>query len=119
MTTSFSLRRKQLSPINGVKDKDATVCAFTNATIRISASNVVENATLLVQEGRVIGVGSGLAVPKGAVVSDLDGKHIYPSLMESTYSTYGIKQPEKPKDRKPGPQYDAKKHLVLLLGMMR
>lgn len=108
LTTSFGLLAQTTFPINGVKDKDATVYAFTNATIHVSASNVVENATLLVQEGRVIGVGSGLAVPKGAVVSDLDGKHIYPSLIDA-YSTYGIKQPEKPKDRKPGPQYDAKK----------
>lgn len=108
LTTSFSLLAQTTFPKNGVQDKDATVYAFTNATIYVSASNVVENATLLVQEGRVIGVGAGLAVPKGAVVSDLEGKYIYPSLIDA-FSTYGVKQPEKPKDRKPGPQYDAKK----------
>jgi imidazolonepropionase-like amidohydrolase len=95
-------------PINGIQDKDAAVYAFTNATVHVSASNVVENATLLVQEGRVIGVGAGLGVPKGAIVSDLDGKHIYPSLIDP-FSTYGITQPEKKEKNTPGPVYNAEK----------
>jgi imidazolonepropionase-like amidohydrolase len=95
-------------PINGIQDKDEAVYAFTNATVHVSATNVVANATLLVQEGRVIGVGAGLSVPKGAIVADLDGKHIYPSLIDA-FSTYGITQPEKKKKNKPGPVYNAEK----------
>ncbi len=95
-------------PINGIQDKDAAVYAFTNATVHVSASNVLENATLIIQNGRVIGVGSNLAIPKGSVVNDLDGKHIYPSLIDA-FSTYGVEQPKKEKKEKPGPQYNAKK----------
>lgn len=95
-------------PLNGVQDKDATVYAFTNTTIHIDATTVLENATLLVKEGRIIGAGVGLAVPQGAIATNLSGKHIYPSLIDA-FSTYGIEQPKREKKDSPGPQYDADK----------
>ncbi|MGB0368498.1 MAG: amidohydrolase family protein, partial [Flavobacteriales bacterium] len=103
-----SLQAQTTFPINGVQDNDVAVYAFTNAIIHVDAKTVINDGTLLVQEGRVINVGAGLAVPKGAIKTDLAGKHIYPSLIDA-FSTYGVKQPEKSKDRKPGPQYDSKK----------
>ncbi len=103
------LQAQTTFPVNGVQDKDATVYAFTNATIHVDANTVIESGTLLVKEGRVISVGASLSVPTGAIERDLSGKHIYPSLIDA-FSTYGVKQPEKPKDRKPGPQYDSKKN---------
>ncbi|MCB9190229.1 MAG: amidohydrolase family protein [Flavobacteriales bacterium] len=109
ITATFSgLMAQTTFPINGVQDKDLTLYAFTNATIHVSATNVVKNATLLVQEGRIVGVGAELNIPKGAVVSDLKGKHIYPSLIDA-FSTYGVEQPKKEKKDNPGPQYDAEK----------
>jgi imidazolonepropionase-like amidohydrolase len=95
-------------PINGIQDKDAAVYAFTNATVHVDAKTVYENATLLVKEGRVIGVGAGISIPKGAIETNLDGKHIYPSLIDA-FSTYGVKQPKKEKKENPGPVYDSDK----------
>lgn len=95
-------------PVNGVQDKDAAVYAFTHATVHVDAKTIYEDATLLVKEGRVIGVGAGVSVPKGAIVTDLKGKHIYPSLIDA-FSTYGVAQPKKEKKENPGPQYDAEK----------
>jgi imidazolonepropionase-like amidohydrolase len=97
-------------PINGVKDSDKAVYAFTGATVHVSAGKKVENATLLVQEGKVVGIGTGLAVPKGAIVHDVKGRHIFPSLIDA-YSNYGMKQPDKEKKggRSGGPQYDPTK----------
>ncbi len=97
-------------PINGVKDEDKAIHAFTGATVHVSADRIVEEATLLVQEGKVVQVGAGIEIPKGAVVHDLKGRHIYPSLID-VHSTYGVKQPEQDKKggRGSGPQYEPKK----------
>lgn len=95
-------------PINGVQDNDATVYAFTNATVHVDAKTVYEKATLLVQQGRVIAVGAGVAIPKGAIATDLTGKHIYPSLIDA-FSIYGVEQPTPDKKQQLGPQYDAAK----------
>ncbi|MCF8256414.1 MAG: amidohydrolase family protein [Flavobacteriales bacterium] len=107
LNPSFS---QETFPINGVKDTDKAVHAFTGATVHVSAERKLENATLLVQEGKVVQVGQGIAVPKGAVAHDVKGRHIFPSLIDA-YSTYGVKQPEKEKKsgRGSGPQYEPAK----------
>jgi len=108
LASSFFAQAQSTFPRNGVQDKDDAVYAFTNATVHVDAQTVYENATLLIKGGRVIAAGSGVAVPKGAIETDLSGKHIYPSLIDA-FSTYGIEQPKKEKENKPGPQYDSKK----------
>jgi len=106
---TFSLAKSQTTfPINGIQDNDAAVYAFTNATVHVDAKTMYENATLLVQEGRIIGVGTGVSIPKGAIETDLNGKHIYPSLIDA-FSTYGVAQPKKEKKENPGPVYDSDK----------
>ena len=108
IASNFCVQAQSTFPRNGVQDKDLTVYAFTNATVHVDAKTVYENATLLVKEGRVIGVGTGVTVPKGAIETDLTGRHIYPSLIDA-FSTYGVEQPKKEKKESPGPQYDADK----------
>ena len=57
--------------------------AFTGATIWTSASQgILENATLLVAEGKIADVGSEVKVPKDAVVVDVTGMHITPGLID-------------------------------------
>lgn len=107
--SAFSKAQAQSTfPINGVEDKDAAVYAFTHTTVHVDAKTVLTDATLLVHKGRVIGVGAGVSIPKGAIETDLKGKHIYPSLIDA-FSTYGVEQPKKEKKENPGPQYDADK----------
>ncbi len=109
LTCSLSSIAQETFPINGVKDKDRAIHAFTGATVHVSADRTVENATLLVQEGKVMQVGTGITTPKGAVVHDVKGRHIYPSLIDA-HSSYGLKQPEREKGvRGGGPQYEPKK----------
>ncbi|MBN4072162.1 amidohydrolase family protein [Flavobacteriales bacterium AH-315-E23] len=94
-------------PVNGMHTKDHLVYAFTNATVYVDYKTIVDNATLLVQDGKVLSVGASTPVPKGAVVYDLKGKFIYPSLIDLS-SKYGMPKIEKPKRRKPGPQIEKK-----------
>ena len=81
-------------PRNGVYDERPEMYAFTNATIYVDARTVVENATLLVKNGIVVGVGKDIQIPNGTVVADLKGRRIYPGLidMESDYGMPEIKR---------------------------
>ncbi len=81
-------------PRNGVYDERPELYAFTNATIYIDARNVLENGTLLIKNGVIVGVGKDLQIPNGTVVTDLKGKRIYPALidMESDYGMPEVKR---------------------------
>ncbi|MDQ3100828.1 MAG: amidohydrolase family protein, partial [Bacteroidota bacterium] len=62
--------------------------AFTNATVHVDARTALPKATLVVKDGKVILVGEKVKIPEGAVVRDMKGSHIWPSLIEP-YSTLG------------------------------
>ncbi|MEZ4932168.1 MAG: hypothetical protein R2788_08635 [Saprospiraceae bacterium] len=70
--------------------------AFTNATIHKSWNEMLDNATLVIRNGKVESIGQGIAVPDGAVVLDLAGKSIYPSFID-IYADYGM--PEVKRER--------------------
>ncbi len=96
-------------PVNGVYDEREKVFALTNANIFTSHNQKLENATLLIKEGKVEAVGKSVSVPDNAVEIDLQGKYIYPSFIE-IFTDYGMPTPEKAEknwDRKP--QYISKK----------
>jgi imidazolonepropionase-like amidohydrolase len=78
-------------PQNGVYDERDGLYAFTNATIQKSWNEKIENATLLIRNGRIEAVGVGIVVPKGAVVFDLKGRFIYPSFIDP-FSNYGMSE---------------------------
>lgn len=76
-------------PVNGVADPRSGTYAFTNATIVKDAQTTLTNATLVVKEGKIVAVGTGVAVPKEAVVVDCKDKFIYPSFID-IYTDYGM-----------------------------
>ena len=75
---------------DGVKTKNNNYSAFTNARIFITPSNIIENGTLLIQNGKVVQVGTNVSIPKNSVVEDLEGKSIYPSFID-VFSGFGVK----------------------------
>ena len=80
---------------NGPDDYREGVHAFTNATIYKNYNTKLENATLLIRDGKVVEVGSNVAIPQGAIVHDLKGKFIYPSFID-IYSSYGLPDIKRP-----------------------
>ena len=76
-------------PYNGVYDQREGYYAFTGATVHVSPERVLENATLVIRNGKVESVSAGGAGPQGAVPVKLNGKHIYPSFIE-VYGSYGM-----------------------------
>ncbi|MEO6538307.1 MAG: amidohydrolase family protein, partial [Ferruginibacter sp.] len=63
--------------------------AFTNANIVKDAQTTLRNATLIIKEGKITAVGTGITIPANAVVIDCKGKFIYPSFID-IYSDYGM-----------------------------
>jgi imidazolonepropionase-like amidohydrolase len=59
----------------------AAPVAFTGGTVMTGAGTTIENATVVVDQGRIVAVGSGVAVPAGASVIDASGKVITPGLV--------------------------------------
>ncbi|WP_080056285.1 amidohydrolase family protein [Spirosoma aerolatum] len=98
-------------PQNGVYDERPGLYAFTSATIVVDPKTTLQNATLLIRNGRIEAVGTNVSVPAGTVVADLKGKRIYPALIDID-SDYGMPEVT----RGPGggrgagaPQYESNK----------
>ncbi|HEY8920341.1 MAG TPA: amidohydrolase, partial [Chitinophaga sp.] len=86
-------KAQETFPVNGVADPREGCYAFTHATIVKEAGSTLQDATLVIRDGRIISAGPGGAIPKDAVVVDCKGKYIYPSFVD-IYSDYGT-QPVK------------------------
>lgn len=89
---TFSAYAQETFPVNGSHDKRPELYAFTNATLVVDYQTIIANGTLIISKGKVEAAGTNLAIPSGAVVVDLKGKYIYPSMVD-IYSDYGIEKP--------------------------
>ena len=78
-------------PENGVADPRHGHYAFTHATIVKDATTTLNNATLIIKDGKIVSVGTNLQLPAGAVEVNCNGKYIYPSFID-IYADYGIPQ---------------------------
>jgi len=63
--------------------------ALTGATIHTVTSGVIENGTILLENGLITAIGADVDIPAGTRVVDATGKHIYPGLIDA-FSTVGI-----------------------------
>jgi imidazolonepropionase-like amidohydrolase len=86
---TFIAVSQETFPVNGVANKRTGVYAFTNATIVKDAQSSLQNATLVIREGRIAAIGTNVAIPADASVINCLGKFIYPSFIDM-YSDYGI-----------------------------
>lgn len=83
------LMAQETFPRNDVRDSRERAFAFTNATIVLNASETINNGVLLIRDGRIVDVGADVAVPDGFLTVDLNGKTIYPSLIDM-HTSYGM-----------------------------
>ena len=60
-----------------------------NATVMTAAGPTLQNASVLLRDGRIAGVGPNLAAPSDAVVIDGTGKFVTPGLID-THSHLGV-----------------------------
>ncbi|MCH1570770.1 MAG: hypothetical protein L7S64_05445, partial [Longimicrobiales bacterium] len=69
----------------------AQATAIQGATIHTVTNGVIENGTIIFNDGVITAIGANLEIPSGARVVDGSGKHIYPGLIDA-YSTVGISE---------------------------
>lgn len=84
-----TLLAQETYPVNGSYDERPRKFAFTNATIVTKAGQTVKNGTMLVNGQTIEAIGSGVKVPNGYTLINLEGKYIYPSLIDP-FSAYGL-----------------------------
>jgi len=75
----------------GIKKKQDVLRAFTGATVHLEPGKVIKNAILIMEDGRIREVGKSVEIPEGAVVQELNGRHIYPSFIE-LFSDFSMKK---------------------------
>lgn len=63
--------------------------ALVGGTIHTLAGDVVENGTILFEDGVITAIGTDVTLPAGTVTEDVTGRHIYPGLIDG-WSTMGI-----------------------------
>ncbi len=90
---------------DGVKANNNNYTAFTNAKIYVTPTEVIQKGTLLIQNGKVVNVGSSVSLPQNTVVVDLNGKSIYPSFID-VYSKFGVEQPKSSGGGRRSPQFE-------------
>jgi imidazolonepropionase-like amidohydrolase len=95
LSISVATRAQESFPINGIRDVRSGLYAFTNATIVQNANTKIEKGTLLIKQGKIIGVGTNLVLPADVIVIDCSGKFIYPSFIDA-YTNYGVGVPARP-----------------------
>ncbi len=63
--------------------------ALQGATIHTMTQGVIENGTIVFENGIITALGTEVEIPADAQIVDVAGKHIYPGLIDA-YSTVGI-----------------------------
>jgi len=84
----------QTNPNIGIKDEKHYTIAFTNAIIHVNSTTTINNGTLIIKDEKIVDCGEKISIPKEAKQIDCNGKHIYPSFIE-TWSDHGLGGHEK------------------------
>ena len=104
---TLALSAQDYFPKNdGVTVNNTNYTAITNAKIFITPTQVIESGSLLIKDGKIVGSGTSVFIPKNSVVIDIKGKSIYPSFID-LYSDFGVEKPKRSTSRSRTAQYDA------------
>jgi len=76
---AFFLAQSQANVLPATAQK--TPIAIKNATVHTGEGTVIENATIVIENGKITAIGKDVKIPAGAEVTDATGKHVYPGLM--------------------------------------
>ena len=89
LTPLLQLKAQETFPLNDIKDWRNGAYAFTNATIVQNSETRLENAAMLIRQGKIIAIGKHIEIPEAVTVFDLKGKIIYPSFID-IHTSYGL-----------------------------
>ncbi len=86
-TLSMAVASAQSNVLPAEKQKVPIV--ITNATVHTGNGEVLENASIVIVDGKITAVGKNVSVPAGAETVDAKGKHVYPGIILPV-STLGL-----------------------------
>jgi len=87
--TATPLIAESTIPPPGIREHTPRVHALTNARIVTAPGEIIERGTLVIRDGNIVAVGANARIPADALTWDLNGKTIYPGLID-LYSDYGM-----------------------------
>lgn len=70
-------------PRQTLQTQPATTYAVTGATVWVTAEKSIENAVVLIADGKITAVGQGLPIPAAAQQISLTGRTIYPGFIDA------------------------------------
>ncbi|MGF1671857.1 MAG: amidohydrolase family protein, partial [Balneolaceae bacterium] len=88
----------QTEQVTGLHENIPGIHAFTNATIYVTPSRVLNNATLVIRNGSIEAVGRNVTPPADARIWNLEGKTIYPGFIDP-HTSVGMNDPREELDR--------------------
>ncbi|MCC5880322.1 MAG: amidohydrolase family protein [Idiomarina sp.] len=88
-TVTVTASANQTTPVRGLHDNSPTLVALQNATIVTQPGEQLENATLVIENGKITAVNRNNRAPDGARIVDAAGYTIYPGFIDP-YSNYGV-----------------------------
>jgi len=84
----------QTTPVQGIRDKSPQFFALTNATVITEPGKRLDNATVLISNGKISKVQTNAQIPAGYQQIDASGYFVYPGFID-LYSQYGLPKAEK------------------------
>ncbi len=82
-TFTAPLHAQSTVPDVGIRFQPPNAVLFTDATIVVSPERTLEQADLLIRDGKIVEVGVDLAVPADAEVIECKGKRLYSALIDA------------------------------------
>lgn len=64
--------------------KQTGTTVITNATVHVGNGQVLENASIVITDGKIAAVGTNVTAPAGATTISAQGKQVYPGLILSS-----------------------------------
>jgi len=89
----------ETGPTLGIRENTPRNVAFTDATVVVAPGEIVEGATLVVEDGRVAAVGQDVSVPSDIPTIALEGRWIFPGFID-VYTEYGLPETEDSRGRR-------------------
>jgi N-acetylglucosamine-6-phosphate deacetylase len=86
--------RRQTAPPNGLRPNVPETYALVGADVVVRPGEVIEQATVIVRDGKIAAVGKDAAVPPDAEKVDLKGKRIYAGFIDA-YAELAAEQSNK------------------------
>lgn len=73
----------QLSrPANGVKESNPRYVGIKGVTLVVSSDEIIEDADVLIEDGRISKIGTTLQFPKGTQIHEFTGEYLLPGFIE-------------------------------------